>query len=58
MFTGPNPYDKLLKTVDIGGTSFKYYDLQGLGEKYSMFFSIFIPNEKDFQNHDFVLFNF
>ncbi|XP_022830383.1 cytoplasmic aconitate hydratase-like [Spodoptera litura] len=29
-----NPYDHLLKTIEIDGKQFKYYDVTGLGEKY------------------------
>ncbi|XP_073997716.1 cytoplasmic aconitate hydratase-like [Rhodnius prolixus] len=51
--SGPNPYDKLLKTVDIGGTSFKYYDLQGLGEKYTKLpYSIRVLLESAVRNCD------
>ncbi|KAF9417251.1 hypothetical protein HW555_005653, partial [Spodoptera exigua] len=29
-----NPYQHLLKTIEIDGKQFKYYDVTGLGEKY------------------------
>ncbi|PZC72641.1 hypothetical protein B5X24_HaOG210771 [Helicoverpa armigera] len=29
-----NPYSQLLKTIEIDGKQFKYYDVTGLGEKY------------------------
>ncbi|KAM3955081.1 LOW QUALITY PROTEIN: cytoplasmic aconitate hydratase [Aphomia sociella] len=29
-----NPYEKLLKTIDINGKTYKYYDLAALGSKY------------------------
>ncbi|XP_014240878.1 cytoplasmic aconitate hydratase-like isoform X2 [Cimex lectularius] len=32
--SGSNPYDKLLKSLSVGGVTYNYYDLQGLGPKY------------------------
>ncbi|XP_038221408.1 cytoplasmic aconitate hydratase-like [Zerene cesonia] len=48
-----NPYNKLLKTLEINGKSYKYYDVVALGEKYDRLpFSIRVLLESCVRNCD------
>ncbi|XP_049822651.1 cytoplasmic aconitate hydratase-like isoform X1 [Aethina tumida] len=50
---GDNPYNNLLKTVNVGGREFKYYDLSSFGEKYDRLpYSIRILLESAVRNCD------
>ncbi|XP_046658536.1 cytoplasmic aconitate hydratase-like [Homalodisca vitripennis] len=51
--SGPNPYDRLLKTINVGGKEFKYYDLPSLGQEYNKLpFSIRVLLESAVRNCD------
>ncbi|XP_039762645.1 cytoplasmic aconitate hydratase-like [Pararge aegeria] len=53
MAASSNPYHNLLKTLDINGKSYKYYDLGVLGEKYDRLpFSIRVLLESCVRNCD------
>lgn len=50
---GANPYNSLLKTVEVNGKNYKYYDLSSLGAKYSKLpYSIRILLESAIRNCD------
>lgn len=50
---GTNPYDRLLKTVNVAGKQYKYYDLPALGPKYDKLpFSIRVLLESAVRNCD------
>ncbi|XP_069364281.1 cytoplasmic aconitate hydratase-like [Maniola hyperantus] len=53
MAASGNPYEKLLKTMNINGKRFKYYDVSTLGEKYDRLpFSIRVLLESCVRNCD------
>lgn len=40
--SGSNPYNNLLKTLEVNGKQYKYFDLGALGDKYSKWMLTFI----------------
>lgn len=53
VMAGTNPYDRLLKTINVAGKQYKYYDLPALGPKYDKLpFSIRVLLESAVRNCD------